>query len=75
MTELKLEIEHPKKRIELISLIGDTCVAFEFSEIQEVITLINDYISGDLLAELFAKEIEKKRQLLMMKNLLKFLRI
>ena len=54
------EIEHPKNRIELISLIGDTCVAFEFSEIQEVITLINDYISGKLLAEPFAKEIEEK---------------
>ena len=52
--------EHPKNRIELISLIGDTCVTFEFSAIQEVITLINDYISGKLLAELFAKEIEEK---------------
>lgn len=54
------EIEHPKNRIELISLIGDTCVAFEFSEIQEVITLINDYINGKMFAELFAKEIEEK---------------
>ena len=44
----------------LISLIGDTCVAFEFSEIQEVITLINDYINGKMFAELFAKEIEEK---------------
>lgn len=54
------EIKHPKNRIELISLIGDTCVAFEFSEIQEVITLINDYINGKMFAELFAKEIEEK---------------
>lgn len=54
------EIEHPKNRIELISLIGYTCVAFEFSEIQEVITLINDYINGKMFAELFAKEIEEK---------------
>lgn len=54
------EMEHPKNRIELISLIGDTCVAFEFFEIQEVITLINDYISRKLLAEPFAKEIEEK---------------
>ena len=54
------EIKHPKNRIELISLIGDTCVAFEFSEIQEVITLINDYINGKMFAELFAKELEEK---------------
>lgn len=54
------EIEHPKNRIELISLIGDTCVAFEFPEIQDIIKLINDYIGGELLAEVFAKEFEEK---------------
>ena len=69
------EIEHPKNRIELISLIGDTCVAFEFSEIQEVITLINDYINGNCLLSFLQKKLKKKRQLLMMKNLLKFLKI
>ena len=66
------EIEHPKKRIELISLIGDTCVAFELSEIKEVIALINDYISGDLLAELFAKEIEEKATIIDDEEFIKF---